>query len=110
MKFAARTALAVAAGAALASTLSLAAPASAAPSSTNGCRILHGLYQDGTGVHAYVEDTCEVRSLTLDINRNGALFAAISGGFAVNWDHTCTCADVTTWSDNWGDSITVPCA
>jgi hypothetical protein len=110
MKLAVRTALAVAFGAALASTLSLAAPASAAPSSTNGCRILHDLYQDASGVHAYVEDTCEQRALTLDVYRNGVLFAAISGGFAVNWDHTCTCADVTTWSDNWGDQKTVPCA
>jgi len=110
MKLAARTALAVAVGAALASTLSLAAPASAAPASANGCRVLHDLYQDAFGVHSYVEDTCELRPRSLDIYRNGVLFAAISAGFAVNWDHTCTCADVTTWRNNWGDQITVPCA
>jgi hypothetical protein len=110
MKRTAQAALVVAVGAGLALTLSLAAPAGAAPSSTNGCRILHDLYQDDTGVHAYVEDTCELRPRTLDIYRNGVLFAALSAGFAVNWDHACTCADVTTWSDNWGDRITVPCA
>ena len=68
------------------------------------------MYPDASGVHAYVEDTCELRPRSLDIYRNGVLFAAISAGFAVNWDHTCTCADVTTWRDNWGDQITVPCA
>ena len=110
MKLAARAALAVAVGVAMASTLSVAAPASAAPPAANRCQILHEMYSDAYGVHAHVEDPCEQRVLSLDVYRNGVLFAAISGGFAVSWDHACTCADVTTWSDNWGDKITVPCA
>ena len=110
MKLAARAALAVAVGAGLASTLSIAAPASAAPPLAIRCPILHELYPQGGGVHAHVEDTCEQRQLSLNVYRNGVLFAAISGSWALSWNHDCTCADVTTWSDNWGDQITVSCA
>jgi len=108
-KIAARTML-IAALVGLTSTAFAASSAAAAPQSTNRCQILHELYQQGGSMHAHVEDPCEQRSLSLDVYRNGVVFAEISGGFAVSWDYDCVCSDLTTWRTNWGDEIIANCA